>query len=390
MHQLGDAPVDLLPLVVRHHRRERRRRQLEREVALLGVADVDDRAVGAPSTTAPAPTRKRATSSIGFCVADRPMRTSGSPRTSRLQPLEREREVAAALARGDGVDLVDDHRAHASRASRGPRPSRAARRATRASSPGCAAASSAPAAARAAGVSPVRTAVRISTSGRPSARQLGADAGERRLEVERGCRSRAPSAARRRRPSSRRRRPPGARPSRTRPSSAARNAVSVLPEPVGAATSVWRPARIAGQAARLRLGRRRERAARTSGRRRDGSLAAARQGEGRAAGSRRRRRSASPIADRSAAPSFKASEGPRFSRDPVAPLPTKVRPTRARATARAVSVAPPARPARPGCVARQRGGDEAARLGALDECRERCRRGLAARGRAGPSPARSP
>jgi hypothetical protein len=30
-----------------------------------------------PQATAPAPTRKRATSSIGFCVADRPMRTIG-------------------------------------------------------------------------------------------------------------------------------------------------------------------------------------------------------------------------------------------------------------------------------------------------------------------------
>ena len=34
------------------------------------------------------------------------------------------------------------------------------------------------------GVSPVRTAVRISTSGKPERRELGADAGERRLEVD--------------------------------------------------------------------------------------------------------------------------------------------------------------------------------------------------------------
>ena len=64
------------------------------------------------------------------------------------------------------------------------RPSRAARRATPASSPGCAAACAARWRRSCGGVSPVRTAVRISTSGRPSARQLGADAGERRLEVQ--------------------------------------------------------------------------------------------------------------------------------------------------------------------------------------------------------------
>jgi hypothetical protein len=79
-HQLRDALVDLLPLVVRHHRRQRRRRQFQRQVALLGVADVDQRAVGAAvAATFAAPTRKRATSSIGFCVADRPMRCRRSP-----------------------------------------------------------------------------------------------------------------------------------------------------------------------------------------------------------------------------------------------------------------------------------------------------------------------
>src|ERR1700749_3488512 len=44
-------------------------------------------------------------------------------------------------------------------------------------------------------------------------------------------------------------RPSGAVPRRTSASIAARNAVSVLPDPVGAATSVSRPAWIAGQAA---------------------------------------------------------------------------------------------------------------------------------------------
>ena len=64
-----------------------------------------------PRRTRPAPTRKRATSSTGLTVAESPMRC-GAARAERLEPLEREREVAAALVAGDRVDLVDDHLAH--------------------------------------------------------------------------------------------------------------------------------------------------------------------------------------------------------------------------------------------------------------------------------------
>ena len=48
--------------------------QLDREVALAHVTDVDDLRT---ATRAGAPTRNRAISSIGFCVADSPMRTGG-------------------------------------------------------------------------------------------------------------------------------------------------------------------------------------------------------------------------------------------------------------------------------------------------------------------------
>ena len=57
-----------------------------------------------------APPRNRATSSSGRCVADRPMRCSGAVRAQRLQPLQRQRQVGAALGRDERVDLVDDHR----------------------------------------------------------------------------------------------------------------------------------------------------------------------------------------------------------------------------------------------------------------------------------------
>ena len=63
-------------------------------------------------------------------------------------------------------------------------PSRAARTAIPAWSPGCAAALAQRAARSRCGVSPVRTAVRISTSGRPSAASSRADAGQRRFQVE--------------------------------------------------------------------------------------------------------------------------------------------------------------------------------------------------------------
>ena len=51
---------------------------------------------------------KRPTSSSGFCVADRPTRWTS--RSGLLdQPLERDRQVRAALGLRDGVDLVQDH-----------------------------------------------------------------------------------------------------------------------------------------------------------------------------------------------------------------------------------------------------------------------------------------
>ena len=46
---------------------------------------------------------------MGFCVADRPMRSSGS-RAQRLQAFQAQGQMAAAFAGGDGVDFVDDHR----------------------------------------------------------------------------------------------------------------------------------------------------------------------------------------------------------------------------------------------------------------------------------------
>ena len=58
------------------------------------------------------PTSSRAATSSGRTVADSPTRCSLAGRHQRLQPLERQRQVRAALVGRDGVDLVDDHRPH--------------------------------------------------------------------------------------------------------------------------------------------------------------------------------------------------------------------------------------------------------------------------------------
>ena len=67
---------------------------------------------GATTSTGPTPPRNRATSSTGRTVAERPIRCAGCVE-QLVEPLERERQVGAALGAGDGVHLVEDHRLHA-------------------------------------------------------------------------------------------------------------------------------------------------------------------------------------------------------------------------------------------------------------------------------------
>ena len=69
------------------------------------MADVDDGAAAASPAV-----RNLATSSIGVCVADSPIRCSGAPPRRRAA---RELRASARPARpDDGVYLVDDDRAH--------------------------------------------------------------------------------------------------------------------------------------------------------------------------------------------------------------------------------------------------------------------------------------
>ena len=80
--KLDQARVNFPPHLVRHHRLERRTRNFEAQVAPALMSRVDDRNLQGGLPSAAAPARKCATDSIGFCVADRPMRCRRSPQSA--------------------------------------------------------------------------------------------------------------------------------------------------------------------------------------------------------------------------------------------------------------------------------------------------------------------
>ena len=104
--QLREPVVFLDPDLVRHDRLERRLRQHELEIALAHVTFVDHGALRV----------RRAREERGQSV-DR-LRRGRNPdarrrrRAQRIEPLERQREMRAALVARDRMDFVDDHRAH--------------------------------------------------------------------------------------------------------------------------------------------------------------------------------------------------------------------------------------------------------------------------------------
>ncbi len=114
-HVAGDPVEDLSPLLVRGDRLERGLRQLDRQVERAAMAEVDDRARRGAGRVGPSLARADQQSSDGL---DRPLRRGeadalGAALAERVQALERERQVRAALVAGHGVDLVDDDRPHA-------------------------------------------------------------------------------------------------------------------------------------------------------------------------------------------------------------------------------------------------------------------------------------
>ena len=80
--QLGEAVVDVAPLLAGGDGLEVGRRHLDRQVEVALVAEVDDHAVGrAVGVDVVRADEERAASSIGFTVAERPMRAGRSPAT---------------------------------------------------------------------------------------------------------------------------------------------------------------------------------------------------------------------------------------------------------------------------------------------------------------------
>ena len=240
LREVREALVDLLPHLGGHHRLERRRGHLERQVALADVAGVDDvaRRPGVPSASdarQEARDRRRSASAwpTGRCARAAPAvsaarRSSESarwlPRLLRRARGSRRRSPCASwtsIARPDAEPSSTYSDSGVVTTMCGGRLRMLARSAC--------------------GVSPVRTSVRMSTSGMALVAQRLPDAGQRRGEVlahvvrqrlQRRDVDDGRLVGQRRLDT----------PCRTSPSIAARNAASVLPDPVGAATSTFRPA----------------------------------------------------------------------------------------------------------------------------------------------------
>ncbi len=103
--QVRHPGVDLLPLLVRADGGERRGRDLDRQVERAEAARVHERALAPRAGQEAADLverllRRREPDPLDLAAAE------------RLEPLEREGEVAAALVAHERVDLVHDHRAH--------------------------------------------------------------------------------------------------------------------------------------------------------------------------------------------------------------------------------------------------------------------------------------
>ena len=117
--EVGEAIVELGPLLVGAHRAELVARDLDGEIEVAPLA----RRRRLAAAAGPRPTSSRAATSMGRTVAERPMRCGRAPPARRTRSSRRSTESARCaprLSRGDGVDLVEDDRAHVRRALRRP------------------------------------------------------------------------------------------------------------------------------------------------------------------------------------------------------------------------------------------------------------------------------
>ena len=169
LDQLGEAFVDLLPHLRRHHRFQRRRWHLDGEIARRDDGRCRQRCTRAAARPrdpcrpgSVPPCRSASAWRTGRCAAaGRRTATQGAPATAPDAS-----RACWAPARGSRRRS----RCGWSRAFCARTPSRAGCRATPASSPRCAAGACGARSRSPCGVSPVRTQVRMSTSGRPCAR----------------------------------------------------------------------------------------------------------------------------------------------------------------------------------------------------------------------------
>ena len=197
------------------------------------------------ASTRAVPTRKRAASSIGFWVADSPTRVARCPVSASSRSSDNARWLPRFAGSNAWISSTMTVRTLPSITRPDSEPSSTysdsgvvtrmcGGRLRRAARSAC-------------GVSPVRTAVRTSTSGSAcavSSSRIPASGASRLRWMSFDSAFNGDTYSTR--VASGR---PVARPSRTSASIAVRNAVRVLPEPVGAATRVSRPLAIAGQAA---------------------------------------------------------------------------------------------------------------------------------------------
>ena len=102
--QLGHAFAGLLPLLLGSDRVQLVARHFELHIERTPRSALDDRARPSPGEEA----SDLLDGPLGRGEAD----PHASTPTERIQPLERDRQVRAALVAGDRVDLVDDHRPH--------------------------------------------------------------------------------------------------------------------------------------------------------------------------------------------------------------------------------------------------------------------------------------
>ena len=197
--ELGQPIVDLRPHLARHHRLERRRRHLQRQIA----AARRDRCRRWCSACASRVARRAPADQKSRHLLDRLLRrrqADAGQRAAgeRLQPLERQRQMRAALVARDGVNLIDDHGAAGRQHLAARDSSRARCTATRAWSRRCAAA-----VRRIAARSRLR---RVAGAHHGANRHSGSPSAASSSRCPRAaprdcaeCRSTAPSAARRRR-----------------------------------------------------------------------------------------------------------------------------------------------------------------------------------------------